>query len=341
MSSEEKANEISTMITAQSASSLASRTDSPTQELGGNIGTPSSTDRSRCWSFTLNNPSESEMTHLHKMMKLAAKHVYQLETGENGTPHVQGAVVFKSQRSFNSVKKWMGTERVYISRTRSKRGSAIYCCKKEGRLDGPWIKGYTEEQLTKTKTCMPKKQLEQKIQADFNESVRAKVMERYEKITWKKWQQEIVDLVDQEPHERKIYWYWEKDGNVGKSFLCKYLCLTKICVMSSGKKHDIFHQVFTMMNPEEPINTKPKLPEVVIVDMPRSAEKYILYGVLEELKNGMIFSGKYQGGQCIFPPPHVIVFANTPPNINSMSADRWHVVNLNPIDAIAEFSKLC
>lgn len=67
----------------------------------------------------------------------------------------------------------------------------------------------------------------------------------------------------------------------------------------------------------------------------RAEQGYVNYGALESSKNGHVFSGKYESGSKAFNKPHVICFANAPPDLESMSKDRWNVVHIQElIDAI-------
>jgi len=69
--------------------------------------------------------------------------------------------------------------------------------------------------------------------------------------------------------------------------------------------------------------------KIILVDCPRSQQDYLNYGALEQIKTGLIFSGKYEGTQLVFNCPHVIVFANAPPqNLDCFSSDRWNIVNI-------------
>lgn len=70
-------------------------------------------------------------------------------------------------------------------------------------------------------------------------------------------------------------------------------------------------------------------PEVVIFCCPRNSEGYISYDALEQVKDGMFFSGKYESEMVLFNNPHVIVFANFAPDLAKLSVDRWKIVNLN------------
>lgn len=132
------------------------------------------------------------------------------------------------------------------------------------------------------------------------------------------WQLQVLDIIKTEPDNRTIWWFWEPIGNIGKSELCKYLVVKHNAVMCSGKKADMFH-----------ILTKTKNKKLIIIDIPRSQDaKFISYGGIEQIKNGLIFSGKYDSCQLVFNSPHVIIFANEPPKRENMSGDRWKVVQI-------------
>lgn len=129
------------------------------------------------------------------------------------------------------------------------------------------------------------------------------------------WQQQVVDITNTEPDDRTIHWFWEETGNKGKSALAKHLVLTKDALVVSGKKNDIYHA----LGP----NCK-----ILILDIPRTVEDRVPYEAIECIKNGLIFSGKYESKMKAFNPPHVICFANFPPDKRQLSEDRWHIVNI-------------
>ena len=52
------------------------------------------------------------------------------------------------------------------------------------------------------------------------------------------------------------------------------------------------------------------------------------YSAIESLKDGLLFSGKYEGGVKLFPPPHVVIFANFLPDMTKLSIDRWDIHTL-------------
>ena len=117
-------------------------------------------------------------------------------------------------------------------------------------------------------------------------------------------------------------WVLDTAGGRGKSFLAKYLYLTFPTIIADGKKDNVFNQLKTKL--DEGIE-----PRLVLLDIPRCGQGYMNYGVIEQLKNGLCYSGKYEGGDCVFEPPHVIVMANFEPDYTQFTGDRWKVIDLS------------
>ena len=141
------------------------------------------------------------------------------------------------------------------------------------------------------------------------------------------WQQEIVDLIEDEPHGRAIHWYWDCKGGIGKTEFCKYLFVHKPDVMYvNGKGADMKYAVAAFVEKHK------RGPKIVLLDFPRDYEKYVSYAGMEQIKNGIFFSGKYESNTVVFNTPHVLCFANFPPNLASLSEDRWVVTNLGLLD---------
>lgn len=136
------------------------------------------------------------------------------------------------------------------------------------------------------------------------------------------WQQNIVDIINSEPDDRKIYWFWESTGNIGKSALVKYLVVKYNHVFcQGGKESDIMNLIFK--TDMDNINT-------VIFDIPRSHKGNVSYSALENIKNGLVCNTKYETGFKAFNSPHVICFANYPPTKpEELSSDRWVISEIN------------
>lgn len=135
------------------------------------------------------------------------------------------------------------------------------------------------------------------------------------------WQLEILQKIKEEPDDRTVHWYWSTEGGVGKSQFAKYCVATQNCLFfEEGKKADIMHLIFEA--PEDRL-------ECMIVDVPRDNGNKISYKSIESIKNGMIYSPKYEGGYKLFNSPHIFIFANMPPDESKLSADRWIIKNID------------
>lgn len=82
----------------------------------------------RNWCFTLNNYTVED---IKVICGFDCKYVFQEEIGDLGTKHLQGLLMFKSPRSFNSIKKLI--PRAHWEPTKSKNASIRYCSKAETR----------------------------------------------------------------------------------------------------------------------------------------------------------------------------------------------------------------
>lgn len=117
------------------------------------------------------------------------------------------------------------------------------------------------------------------------------------------------------PHPRKIHWYWDQAGATGKTTFSKYLVRNHgAAYFTTGKFSDLAHAY----------NYEP----IVVFDFARTTAERTPYAILEQLKNGMLFSPKYGSITKQFEIPHIVCFANFPPVKSSLSLDRWHIVEL-------------
>lgn len=135
------------------------------------------------------------------------------------------------------------------------------------------------------------------------------------------WQEEILTRYRTEPDDRTICWFWEPNGNIGKSAFIKYMIVKhKILFVSGGKRSDIFNLVFNQDMDEC---------TAVFFNIPREDKGQISYAALESIKDGMICNTKYETGVKVFNSPHIFVFANFPPEKPELiSKDRWIINEL-------------
>lgn len=156
--------------------------------------------------------------------------------------------------------------------------------------------------------------------------------EKTENLLWlrynmKPWQAQVTGWITGQADYRTIYWVWQPVGSTGKSYLAKYLHYFHGAILTGGGAGDMKHAIarWNQITGHYPI--------IILIDVARGDRitKPAFKG-LEQIKNAMFFSGKYQStmvASCL--PPHVVVFANQPPNRSFMSGDRWRVYTINPV----------
>lgn len=255
-----------------------------TQLTQPNLGNTKSQIRARAWCMTLNNYTEDEHDQLTQAFKkLNCVWIIGKEVGENGTPHLQIYIYCKNAISFNTIKKL--NNRLHIEKAKGDIKSNIAYCSKENN--------YTDN-IKKIKDPLNNKEL-------------------------RPFQQEIINILDTEPDERLIYWFYEKNGKVGKTALAKHLCLTrsKETLFLGGKGSDIKYGVKTFVD-----NVENDLKNCIF-HFTRSVENYISYEALESIKDGIFYNSKYESGMVVFNSPHIIVLANFLPEKEKLSLDRW------------------
>ena len=143
----------------------------------------------------------------------------------------------------------------------------------------------------------------------------------------KPWQKEItVKLTSTQPSYRDILWVWEPAGNTGKTYLAKYLHYFHGAIITGGKSEDMKHAIARWNE------ITGHYPVAIIIDLARSDKIFNSgYKAIEQIKNALFFSGKYESGMVAScNPPHLVVFANVAPNFAAMSKDRWVVKAIDP-----------
>lgn len=254
---------------------------------GGNTKTPSTKQISPSirWIMVLNNWTEDELNLISSICSKFCKYaIIEKEVGECGTPHLQGYFEFKTKMRPCSV---FNNKRIHFEKAKGTREhNNIYCSK------------------------------DHNIVVSIGRPKPIKIIE-----TLYDWQKKIEDLILTEPDDRKIYWFYEKKGGIGKSQFIKYCAVKhKVLFTSGGKYSDIINLVF---------NSNMDETNCVMFDIPRANEGHISYAALESIKNGMVCNTKYETGVKLFNSPHIICFANfLPETPEKLSADRWIITNL-------------
>lgn len=303
--------------------------------------------QSKSWVFTINNPEQEPNGRAVLLGALVTDGfanfvTWQLELGANGTPHYQGYVEFAQRKRLAGVKKLLG-ERAHVeARLGTQRQAIEYCNKQETRIGGPWthgeaavttqgkrsdleaacelaatdgIKAVREQHPTSYVKYY--KGLTKVADEAREEKILARERDSFAKAELRPWQQSLVDKLSGTPDPRKIHWYWEDEGNVGKTFVAKYLMSTQdALVLDCSKKADLSYMI------------KDHCGAVILFNITRTIGDDFMnhvYGLCESIKDDLVISTKYETKRVALGPQHVIVFSNREPEYDKWSADRYDV----------------
>jgi hypothetical protein len=236
------------------------------------------------WCFTLNNYSYFEMDQICSICSKNCKYaIIGKERAPNtGTLHLQGYLEFKAKKRPIGL---FGNPCIHWELAKGNKNHNIAYCSKED--PNPWI---------------------------YPKPWNFKLDKLY------KWQDNICEILKEEPNDRTIHWVWESEGCAGKTSLQKHIYSNyKNVIVSCGKNADMKNGIIEYQKNVE------ELPKIVLINIPRSIKDYVSYAGIEEIKDMFFYSPKYEGGMICGPNPHVICFANEPPTTDKMSCDRWRI----------------
>ncbi len=213
------------------------------------------------------------------------------EIGQSGTPHIQGYVWFAKKERPFTIYKNRRDIHWEVARGTLKQ-NLIYTMKEKNYVS----KGFKVPKCPKT------------------------IVPDYE------WEIELLKKLKEEPDDRTLFWYWSYRGKTGKSQFAKYLCLRHQALIVYGAGRDCMQGVVGFFE------STGSYPEIIVVDLPRNYNIHRFnYTIIEQLKNGLFFSPKYEGAMCIFDSPHIVIFSNDEPETDGikMSVDKWDIVNID------------
>lgn len=250
---------------------------------------------SKKWVFTWHNYPEDHTIILRQAFEATKveKWIFGREVcPTTGGLHLQGFIEFEEKNRWSALKLPKG---IWWGKCKGTAAQNLKYCSKDGDYDAS--------------ITMPRP------------------LVRMTKDMLRPWQSAIADLFvkPEDPlFGRSIYWFWEPDGNIGKSILATYFADNTKDIMVSGKANDMKFGVTSYVQKNE------EGPDLIIVDIPRSIEqRFVSFTGIEEIKNGLFFNGKYESAMVRYNRPHVVCFANCPPDISQCSLDRWHIHNVN------------
>lgn len=289
------------------------------------------------WCFTINNPTQADRDHVAGLgiNPLRKYLVVGREQGQSGTPHLQGFVVFTRALTRTRVSSLL--PRAHLQPTRGTSKQAADYCKKDGDFDEygdcPLNKGanglldafyeWGKDFIASNGRAPTSPEVAREhptVYLRYNRCV--KLFEAQAPIPElrngepRAWQSDLADELGGEADDRSILFYVDEDGGKGKSwFQAWYLTQhpDKVQVLSAGRRDDVAHSV-------DPTKS------VFFFNIPRGGMEYLQYTILEQLKDRMVYSPKYNSKmKFLTTTPHVVVFCNEEPDLTKMSADRFAI----------------
>lgn len=296
------------------------------------------------WSFTLNNFNEEEILLLRNSASLPIVRylVFQQEIGEEGTPHIQGYISLNTRQRLNQLKKLVGN-RAHLEVA---RGTPVqnrtYCTKTESAVPE------TVEEFGSIPTEERGKRSDISALADTIKSgvfdlkrlrdEHPEAMGKYPRLVreliqdhqpaphvpfhdLRVWQSDLLTTLGEAPNDREIIFVVDKVGNQGKTWFAKRYCIDHpdAQYMEPAKKADMAYALRTDIR-------------VLFVNLSRtndSKTQEYLYSFLESVKDGMVFSPKYESMMKMLNPPHIVVMTNTDPDYGLLSEDRFVIIDLH------------
>lgn len=263
----------------------------------GNTKTKSQDAPSKRWCFTLHNYTSESISFLNSLFSSnSSKFMFSEEKGKSGeTPHLQGYFELKVKKRFTGLLKdftLLDVSGIHLEKAKGNRESKIdYITKEEGNRYGNLVpeKIYYEEPN--------------------------------ERLLF------LKDLMLNYNHgkgDRLIHVVVDKIGGLGKTEFARWACLNmEGVIVSGGKSADMKNQIVEYKKIHD------RCPKYIILDIPRQNLDYISYQGIEEVKNMLFYSGKYEGKMIIGNKPFVLMLMNEEPEKEMLTLARWRIYNID------------
>lgn len=277
------------MITSQQSTTVG--------EIGNKEDISPTSKPLRRWFFTWNNYTRCDLEKLLDYCNYVRNCKYEIneEVGEiSRIRHLQGCIQFQQPIEWLSLRNKF---KCWWKPTNNQEAAEIYCSK----------------QLT---------QIAHHSKENFEKKIAEKKFKTKNFDELYDWQKYVLTILEKQPDDRTIHWYWEPDGCAGKTTLIKYILkyydtATYSCACKSA---DILSIADENKN-------------IYLLNFTRNQEGYCPWSALEQLKDGLISDSKLKKKSIniVMDSPHVICFANWLPDTSKLSEDRWNIVNIKSI----------
>lgn len=284
------------------------------------------------WTFTINNPHPYDEDVVKAWHPKVAKYIiFGREVGEKGTPHLQGYLQLKKRKRLTAMKK-LHKEAHWEVAIGNAEQNRDYCSKDGDYTElGSVVCAGARSDIEAFKDAVKGgmislRQLREEHSSVFARHprfVREYVQDHLPEPplpghSLNEWQEKLNQLLIQEPDERTIIFVVDPKGNKGKTWFAKYYCSLhpeNSQILEFGKKPDMAYAL------------EPHIRHL-FMNCSRQQVEFLNYSFLESVKDGMVFSSKYESqlkklGNC-----HVVVLMNMQPDMHALSEDRYHILNI-------------
>lgn len=300
------------------------------------------------WHITINNWTTEEYDQIATSASTLWTYlIIGKEVGDSGTPHLQCFGILKTKRRLAQVRQLPGFARAHLETPRGSDEQNVTYCKKEDDFEEfgalPLSQGKRsdferfrdwlinlDERPTDAEVFMEFPSLYGRYRQNL-QSIMDIIIPRPKLIpdnaTLRQWQSTLDNLVRPDGQfnhdDRRVFVVVDEQGNTGKSFMTRWWLSDidiKAQVLMVGRRDDLAHAI-------DPQN------ELFIFDIPRGELQFFQWSVVEQLKNGVVFSPKYHSGTKYLRKGSatVVVFTNEDPDRTKLSHDRWHVTRIRNI----------
>lgn len=292
--------------------------------------------RAKHWCFTINNYSAEDESRLRDLSSTVPYLIFGRETGEAGTPHLQGFISFGKQERFAHVRNAIGG-RAHLEVARSKPAVAAAYCKKESdfeefgecpggagtRSDLVQFFEWSDSFFQSNSRAPTTPEIAREHPSVLTKFPRAVTVSRLrfdaESLVSgdpKEWQRELADRLTGSADDRTIEFIVDVEGGKGKTWFVKWYYQNhrdETQILGVAKRDDLAHMVSESKR-------------VFFINVSRGQMDFLQYSVLEMLKDRVVVSPKYDSRTKILKSvPHVVVMCNEVPDMSKLSSDRYKI----------------
>ena len=298
--------------------------------------------KGRRWIATINNYDDDIEQHLADISDNGEEIRYAIiarEIGEQGTKHLQCFFIFRKPKRLRAVRELL-SPRGHYELVRGTSEQARDYCKKDGDFDEHGDFAGKQGERNDLGECFTwAKEFETEHGRPPNEAEIAGLYPellvkfrrlpdiillrsepiRFEPVEFNDWQKSLKERLETDPDDRTIDFIVDTAGGKGKTTFCRQMYSAspeKVQIFSTGKSSDAAYSVDENKS-------------IFLFNIPRGKMEFISYDLLEQLKDRMVWSGKYESKmKMLRNNTHVVVLCNEYPDMDKLTEDRYNIITL-------------